>query len=147
MPHALDACEYRKKEGLEESKNVGTTFNYDLLVEAAHNEGLLNRNLRKGKILKAIRSHQENDLNLKYYDFPLICPSPKMEDWLLQLSLEFERRILPKWFASEEGEQGHRDMFDRALERRKFCTIDESEAIQDQEWRNFLVSSDVGNKK
>ena len=146
LPHADEACKFRLNEGLDESKNVGTTFNYDLLAEAAHNEGFVDRKLRKGMIIKTIREHQENDLKLKHYDFPLLCPSPAMEDWLLRLSLEFERRILPIWFMSERGERDHREQFDIALGKKRFCTIDESEAIQNVHWKEFLLNSRVGNK-
>ncbi len=105
------ACKHRKRIGTPHSihQNLSGSHNYDMLsVAAFHSHVLIQRDLQRPAVAEAARRHQEEVLKLSDKDFPLICMSPQQLNNLLEMSLEFERRILPEWYKTPQGEQDHR---------------------------------------
>ena len=67
------------------------------------------------------------------------CLSAGEETWFLNKSLEFEQQLLPGWFKSRSGEAKHRARFDSAIRSHKFCNVNATRVIQEDEgWRSFL---------
>ena len=148
--HAEASCSHRRSEGLEVSKNVGSTLNYNLLAIAAKNAHLVPKKVSRFILSKAIQHFQESQ-GKNENDFPLTCINDVDQYWLLTTSLEFEKRLIPKWFESERGEMDHREKFSAAIEKNKFCNLNADQAILDPKWNSFFTefvgTEQSGNKK
>ena len=83
-----------------------------------------------------IRTHQEEELGLTKYDFPMKCPSSGLLGSLLQKSLEIEKYLFPSFFDSD---QGFNDLFEdfRRQSTTKLCDIDIDTTLK----QNKCVSS------
>jgi hypothetical protein len=142
------ACEHRRRIGTPHStnRNLSGSHNYDMLSVAAFQSSLIkSRDLPRPAVAEAARRYQEEVLNLSDKDFPLICMSPQQLSKLLETSIEFERRILPEWFQTPQGEQQHRAQFDKYVSEHRFCSINAKEAIRDEKWRKFFQSLNSTN--
>jgi len=139
LPGAKSACEARTRLGTKAHFNSAVNHNYDILAVAAYEQGLIQKehpgNTRK-QMAAAAQHRQEKMLNLEGIDFPMICMSESQLEELLQMSLKFERQILPEWAAQHEEE--HRAAFKRYVDKKKFCTIDADQVLKDDEWRSFF---------
>jgi len=136
---AHDACKERRKLGLETSKNVGSTLNYNILANAAKEKGLVPKVIPRYKVANAAQDYQESR-KLSENDFPLLCIKKEDKHWLLEKSLLFESRLFKDWNSSQRGEDEHRSKFDAAIQKHKFCNLDVERSIADKEWNDFFVN-------
>ena len=147
------ACAHRKAIGTPKSgsKNLSGSHNYDMLSIAAFDANLINpRVLQRAAVAEAARRHQEEVLSLTDKDFPLTCMSSEQLNTLLEMSLQFEQRMMPEWYKTPRGEKEHREQFKSYVLEQRFCSINATEAIKDENWRNFfrsLNSSNTGRVK
>jgi hypothetical protein len=89
---------------------------------------------------KAIRSHQEDYLNLTAADFTLTCPPQHHLNALLEVSMRIEREHFPDFFESDQGETELRRKFDDMVASSKFCSIDTDKVLADPVWRKLFRS-------
>ena len=114
------------------------SHNYDMLSVAAFDANLVEPiKFQRRTIADKAKSYQETVLRLSANDFPLTCMSSKQLSTLLEMSLRFEKRILPEWLVCVEE---HRERFKAYVSEKRFCSINAIEAIRDENWRLFFRS-------
>ena len=142
---AQSACQHRRKEGSSLRRQKRSTFNYELLVETMHNEyGLILESLTPIELIRAAKLRQSY-LNRSDIDFPLNCPSKFDNDWLIEASLKFESRLLPKWASKSLVQRSHKQEFIQMISSRVNCVIDTAKIAVNEEWRNFMRSRNRRN--
>ncbi|KAG7340740.1 hypothetical protein IV203_024283 [Nitzschia inconspicua] len=85
---------------------------------------------------KVIRSNLDQS-NHTFSDLPVECLEDFEMQRLLQVSLAYERSLLPEFFASPKGELDLRGDF----ATRTFCSLDVAETLRDRKW-GFLFEYD-----
>jgi len=135
--NATEACLVRRKEGLEVSKNIGSTLNYALLATAAKDKELVPKRIPRFQVSKAAKEFQES-LNRTELDFPLTCITKEDEEWLLATSQKFEHRLLGQAITKRTKDE-HQTKFENALKKKKYCNLDAEKAISDKMWIEFFT--------
>ena len=100
MPNADRTCEaLRTAEFDSTDTNVHKVLIYEDLAYNAFKQGLIDieNNQQLEAVSGAVQEYQEVTLGLTKYDFPLICLSPEVKDWLLDVSLTIEETLLPEF--------------------------------------------------
>ena len=146
MPHAEHTCNKVKKmiETREKSnQSKGNTYiGYRRLALAAAAKYKEHINIQSEDelniLIEQIQNHQENTLARSFDDFKKICPLQEQYDLLLQKSLEFEKELLPDFYASPLGEAELRSDFEQS--KSKMCSIDYEEVLEIEEWANYFSS-------
>jgi hypothetical protein len=87
---------------------------------------------------RMIRSRLE-DSSFLFEDLPIECLEDFEVHRLLQVSLAYEKSLLPEFFSSAKGEAELR----RDFASRQFCSVDVAEVLQRTQW-NFLFEHDEG---
>jgi hypothetical protein len=158
LSHARNSCKMAaKKEQLAENHKDVTTaesVNHDIQVNEEHSyvelalgaymKGRLTLPLGSSGLFhsqvkhwaKAIRS-KLNHSTLSFSDLPIECLEDFEMQRLLQVSLSYERALLPDFFASDMGESDLRSDF----AKRTFCSVDVAATLQDRQWE-FLFDLD-----
>ena len=113
-----------------------TTFNYDIFADAMHNEyGVIPETLSPKLVITAIRNAQYF-MSKGVYDFPMKCPSSEVYEWIWEMSLQYENRILP--MQDLYARELHKTNFKIALKGHKYCIIDVSKLVVNEDWRSYL---------
>lgn len=145
LPNAPISCNASRAADLEETEkrlNPSYSLFYDMLVTAAAENGLVNREIwRRHDLVVQAQQYQEKVLNLTAMDFALTCPSIGELETLLNASLQTEEVILPDFHRSEWGEKRHRRDFWKAVEQKRYCSIDTTAVLQTETWQNFFKTS------
>jgi hypothetical protein len=119
--------------------NPSYPINYDILATSAHEAGLIDPRLSLQEVFGLIKTHHEIH-NLKTdTDFPLACPSNQTLERLLNVSLRTELSVYPEK-ATKEAEAKHREGFAESVAKNKYCSINATEVLQDERWRQYLRS-------
>lgn len=109
---------------------------YDMLAVEAYEKGLVSSRSRL-HVFKRIRDFQETRLNKSSTDFAKACPSETFLKRIWRETLRRQKNIRPK------QQHGHiqrklRITFDKAVQSEKFCTINATAVLEDQQWINFF---------
>jgi hypothetical protein len=128
------------------------TFDYDMLTVAAKAAGLLHPGLERQNVTNAAREFHKKSLSLSSSsstttsssssdDFAQICPSQQEMETFLNISLAKERVVMPELHAHPLfGQDQHREKFWKAVQQKKYCTIDTNATLQQVEWRQFFAN-------
>jgi hypothetical protein len=144
IPHATRTCEALKNGKAEQSqqvKNARKELMYEDLAYNAMKHGLvtINTNEELHDVTRAVQEYQEGTLNLTRNDLPMICLSSEVEKWLLDVSLDIEKTLFPKFFKSPLGEECLRAEFE-VYAKSDLCKLDLSEALSDKVWIDFFLN-------
>ena len=72
-------------------------------------------------------------------DIPQVCLSSELEDKLLNISLDAEIALTPKWWQnSQEGLENLKSDFEEKS-KSNLCSIDIETILTSLEWQNFLT--------
>jgi hypothetical protein len=116
--------------------NPSFEFDYDMLANAAHKQGLIDSSkIKRSNAFSLAKQRQEEVLNATAKDFPLICLPKATIDRLYQLSLANVQRIFPN---NPSLQANHDKGFQSLVRRNKFCHVDTQEVLKDPEWREFF---------
>jgi len=117
---AKTACQ-AINDGAKASKaNIGIDHDYQRLAIKASFAGKLSNKV-KGKGLNRIAKKLANQT--KEMELPKVCPPTELLERIFQAEVEHEKALFPAWFESQGREEGLRQSFDAAVEK-KFCCLD-----------------------
>jgi len=142
MPHAEHTC--NKVKSMKKVKSNSSKSNAYMalrtLALAAKEKDYIDLKTEKDIqfAMEQIQNHQENTLGNSVNNFKFICPSKEQYDILLQKSLQFEKELMPDFFASPIGEAELRSHFEET--KAKMCSVDHEEIINSKEWIEFFSS-------
>lgn len=154
LSHASSSCKTATQREKSESStgDVGSyekvflnqKYSFEELVLGAYMKGILKPKDEStgfhAQVLrwaKMVQSRLERSSDLTFDDLPIECLEDFEMQRLLQVSLAYEKTLLPDFFASVKGEIGLRQDF----AHRSFCSIDVAETLNDPQWQ-FLFQSD-----
>jgi hypothetical protein len=138
IPGLSRSCAAAKANELEVHAEMNSRFemdDYDLLVVHARRNGLYpngDASLSRRNAWYSARHHHLSVLNRRIGDFPQTCLSNATLEAFERQSAALEARIMPG------GEANHREGFERAVRKGKFCHIDVSRTLQDPRWLEFF---------
>ncbi len=154
--------EQQQEQQQQEHLNPSTSLFYDFIATYACQNGYLNgTNLSRDKAQSSIQQYQEHTLHKSSLDFPLLCPSYEKYLYILNISLDNERKIQSfychndnhhphnnesSWSSlsssscwSEHNQLYHKEQFWKVVhDKKKFCTVDSSSVLKDVKWINFF---------
>ena len=81
-----------------------------------------------------IRAHQEITLNRTAIDFPWICPTDEDLQHILDMSIYWERELMPDM----DDEEDLRLSFQRTMDKKKLCNLDTEATLTMKEWKKFF---------
>ena len=120
---------------------VMNKFEYDeeyYYLVAGFNEDCWDDDDCSTRAYKQIKRFNEKKLNQTILDLPRMCFSPAQKDWLLNISLEFEKELLPNWYESRNGKIAHQQKFENFVQQGKFCSLDVRTVLKMPVWSHFL---------
>ena len=109
---------------------------YDILAVEAYEKGMVSGS--RLRVYNQIRKFQQETLGKTSTDFPKICPPGGFLKRILKESIQTAKRIWPDPAHHARLEREHRQAFARAVEADKFCTINATAVLEDQEWIDFF---------
>ena len=124
---------YKYFPGLEPSKL------YEEIVITAYSKGRLKLRatimdrptfLRQLSLWMEMIDHALEQKGILVSDFPFECLYPFEVNRLLEVSLEYEKHLLPDFFASPRG----RGALEREFRKWRFCSVDTVEILQSRQW-------------
>ena len=141
MPNADRTCEALKTSESDMIKNGHKVLIYEDLAYNAMKQGLIDIHTdhQLQEVTIAVQEYQEETLGLTKYDFSLICLSPEVEDWLLDVSLTIEETLLPEFFKTPLGEEALRASFAEQA-KTGLCKLDVDAALSDDVWIDFFLN-------
>jgi hypothetical protein len=142
MPHADRTCEALKSTSEEDDSyntNPRAELIYEDLAYNAMKQGLIdiNTDQQLDAVSNAVQEYQEGTMGLTKNDFPMICLSPEVEGWLLDISLMIEEELLPEFFVTPLGEEALRVSF-AEHNKTDLCKLDVDEVLNDDVWVDFF---------
>ena len=139
--NAQRSCALTKNQVTVRTLKRSRNFNYHIIAEVLHNEWLISETLSPNRVAQMI-ADKRHELNLGPNDnLPLKCMDQPSLNKLLDKSLKFEARILPKWFRDSKVREGHFDKFFEAVRLKKYCVVDGNEIAGDEKWHTLLTSA------
>ena len=144
LPDAPHSCAYAKSrpESKISSANArdSVTGAYSTLATIAFQKGILDKSEKRSRIVKDMTKYFQGELNLPFRHLPLRCPPRAELEKLLNISLTFEKKLMPEWYLLPDGEQSHRDSFWRtADERKEFCSVNSTAVFHNKStWEEVL---------
>ena len=139
MPHTCNALkEHQLDLGHRGMANPSFEFDYDMLANAAHKQGLIDSSkIQRERAFSLTKQRQEEAMNATAKDFPLICLPKATIDRLYQLSSASVQRIFPN---DPSVQANHDKGFESVVQRKRFCHVDTQAVLKDLEWREFFQS-------
>jgi hypothetical protein len=139
MTHTCNALkEHQLNLGHRGMANPSFEFDYDMLANAAHKQGLIDSSkIQRSRAFSLTKQRQEEVLNVTAKDFPLICLPKATIDRLYHLSRASVQRIFPN---NPSVQANHDKGFQSLVQRKKFCHVDTQSVLKDPEWREFFQS-------
>eukprot|EP00525_Craspedostauros_australis_P010223 CAMPEP_0198128330 /NCGR_PEP_ID=MMETSP1442-20131203/49063_1 /TAXON_ID= /ORGANISM="Craspedostauros australis, Strain CCMP3328" /LENGTH=172 /DNA_ID=CAMNT_0043788471 /DNA_START=22 /DNA_END=540 /DNA_ORIENTATION=- len=127
-PESCSTLKSRTEETNHNVRNMAFSAYNDIIFTAAQRGVISNftqQNAHRLKQTEKLAEYHGSQLNLTLADLPLICPKEEELQKLLDISLALEKKWMPQWHATPQGEAAHRASFDRiARKKREFCTVD-----------------------
>jgi len=158
LPAADTTCRMlrQRSEPLLSEQNPSLPLHYDFVAVEACGRGYLSRNNGESDtnipsrqhVRHELRRRQEDILGRRANDLPLDCPDQELLQSLSRLSWEHELAVHHSSImtTNEEGEEQNNaklrfeQSFWNAVEKKKFCTVNETRVLEDPDWVNFLKS-------
>eukprot|EP00551_Chaetoceros_affinis_P000803 CAMPEP_0203661638 /NCGR_PEP_ID=MMETSP0088-20131115/59716_1 /ASSEMBLY_ACC=CAM_ASM_001087 /TAXON_ID=426623 /ORGANISM="Chaetoceros affinis, Strain CCMP159" /LENGTH=469 /DNA_ID=CAMNT_0050524325 /DNA_START=100 /DNA_END=1509 /DNA_ORIENTATION=+ len=74
-------------------------------------------------------------------EHPLLCPSDETKQRLLELSIQFEKKMTPEsWYNSDDGIKTLVEDFENKMNTTKFCVADTKKILETNEWQELKSS-------
>jgi hypothetical protein len=141
-------CQHARSRDTEKRENVLEVDSsaYNMIVFEAAKQGLFNKkhtglsNRTRSQAASSLRRYHQNDLGLPWTDLPLKCPSRKKLEWLLNVSLDKERAVVPDFFHEQEAEHCA-SFWKLANGKKSFCSVDMAALFRNKStWQQLLDS-------
>jgi hypothetical protein len=142
LQDAPHTCEFTRNRVEPEPMNVRTSMTtaYKNIAMGAYQKGWIRTSHSPAKFVLEMEDQLQGKLCVPFHRLPLVCPSYKKLEKLLQISLKFERKWLPDWYNSSQGELAHREAFwTLSEERGEYCSVDVGLVLKDKNtWEEVL---------
>ena len=143
LPDALNTCEHTSSRSVTVDANIrsSSTGPYSSIALAAYNNRLIPKNAKRSEIVEKMEEYLDRKVGLLYRHLPFEeCPPGHELEMLLNISLNFERALMPEWYQSPGGQVAHRESFWRlANEKREFCSVDVEAVVSNKtSWEEVL---------
>lgn len=115
---------------------------YDRIVMTAAEKGLVQdfNDTSRGEFRQRFMAYHKQ-LGLSADDFPLVCPSNDELEELLDLSLAFEKKLLPDFYSRAGEEAKHRAAFWKKVKAKDFCHVNVDRVLDGKSsWQEVLES-------
>jgi hypothetical protein len=127
------------------SKNEGYTLEYDRLVIAAKDLNVIPEGTSLAKASSELTTIHQMVMNMTLKNFPVVCLDDEESVEVLKKSIEFEKKLVPTWFSSENGESAIQLEFKHYAES-KLCSVDVTKVVKDEKysemWKTLLHQLD-----
>jgi hypothetical protein len=145
LPDTGSACRKYSHHSFP-SKNEGYTLEYDRLVIAAKDLNVIPEGTNSlAKASSELTTIHQMVMNMTLKDFPVVCLDDEEFVEVLKKSLEFEKKLVPTWFSSENGESAIQLEFKHYAEN-KLCSVDVTKVVKDEKysemWKTLLHQLD-----
>lgn len=143
LPNAKIACQSSRATDAQEPEskaNVEQSLFYDAMVTKAAEMGMVDteKHKRHETVVKLVEYYEEH-LGRDPKKLDQICPPEDQLNYLLERSIAKEKKLMP-----HKLEADHRQAFEVAKHKKKFCWIDAEKALMRPELRQFFASLDNG---
>lgn len=140
LPDARRTCassRYTDQHEPENKANQEQSLFYDVLVTKAAEMGLIDtdKNDRHETAVKLAKYYEQSGRGPK--DLDQVCPPEDQLNYLLERSIAKEKKLMPHL-----SEQAHREAFEEAKKKKKFCWVDAETTLARSEFRQFFASLD-----
>ncbi|GAX12596.1 hypothetical protein FisN_13Lh056 [Fistulifera solaris] len=133
LPHATTSCEYYRTQGREIHANArsGLEYFFDNIVYAAAEKGIFDTtNVMRHDIV-----YNLTNLNMTITNMPLICPSAKELEELLQESIHWEQYYAPEYADIDAVKAS----FEKLVQSNQFCRVDTDRLLEGMtDWSDVL---------
>ena len=122
------------------NKSNSNEVQYDAIALAAASKGMVDMvKWKRTTVIDAIIHRHEEELGHDVLDFPLSCPEQKYLDEFWSISLDLDRLCMPEKF-KEDPEHFNKlqEQFQRAIDKKKYCTVDVDAILEENDWKNFF---------
>ena len=143
LPNAKETCQRSRATDAQEPEskaNVEQSLFYDAIVTKAAEMGLVDteKNKRHETVVKLAQYYEEY-LGRDPKELDQTCPPEDQLNYLLERSIAKEKKLMP-----HKLEADHRQAFEEAKRKKKFCWIDTEKALMRPELRQFFANLDNG---
>jgi hypothetical protein len=120
--------------------NPSRNIEYDRIAVAAYESGLLGNetNIPRFKVSELIEKHLLHALNTTMDRLPFHCPDETDLQHFLQMSLDYERQMFLN--QSDEIAEQHKQSFNEAVVKRKFCSVNCDKLVEDDSVKAFFAT-------
>ena len=129
IPNAKATCKYFKNAEDEILNNPTVDSNFAKILHILHVKEMITKTQLRAVLAKysAFQAEFASKLMKKKNKFPGLpynCLSKVELDKLLEISLSFEKYLLPEWTSNYKVQQEHINDFQSAVQKKKFCDVD-----------------------
>lgn len=131
----------RENPPLEVNKSNVKEVQYDAIALGAVEKGMVDeKQFLRSDIVDAIVARQEEELQKTVNDFPLICPDEATYQEFWNITSKRDVLCMPeKYEADPDYETKFREMFQKSVDKKKFCRVDVDAVLADTEWQQFFA--------
>lgn len=139
LPNATHACSWNTQQQVVAASNHNAVSSRQNPSVPLWPRALVENARQKG--FPTVREEHVVDFANKInYTLPFQCISRQEEEQILQMTLEYEKYIVPDFFESSLGEVELRKDFHKALELKRFCSVNTSMMLDDEIWLRFFAN-------
>lgn len=143
LQDAPTACRHSLNQLEETTHNPKMDTHYEAVVFQAAQKGLIEKTTarRRQDVVAELRGLQQQSRR-EPSDLPMECPSVQELQALLDESLDLERRLLPDFYTTPDGETKHRaEFWHQAAVKKDFCEVDTKTLFRNKNaWGDVLAS-------
>lgn len=144
LPNAMRTCAYSRSTDQQEPEskaNQEQSLFYDALVTKAAEKGLIDTEKHdRHRTTVKLEEYYEKYLGRSPKDLEQICPPEDQLNYLLERSIAKEKKLMPHL-----SEEAHRQAFEEAKKKKKFCWVDTDRALMRPELKQFFASLPQGS--
>ena len=142
-----DSDSFRKKYREEyemESQNTAAAKTTDLWHLASRVAGMKYGDSADDDQRAELHKRIHKKRVVRFFDgednIPTVCFSDDQLSELLEMSLRFEKELLPEWFAMDGVEDDHRKGFQEYVDRGKYCEWDVEKMMENERLREWALA-------
>jgi len=131
----------RENPPLEVNKSNVKEVQYDAIALGAVEKGMVDeKQYLRSDIVDAIVARQEKELQKTVSDFPLICPDEATYQEFWNMTSAQDVLCMPeKYEADPDYETKFHELFQKSVDKKKFCRVDVDAVLADTEWQQFFA--------
>jgi len=135
VDNAVNTCEHAKSIGNTMNENGSTDLFFKIFFDSIPDH----LPVKPRELIphwEAIKSKFEG-----MEEHPLLCPSDETKQRLLELSIQFEKKMTPEsWYNSDDGIKTLVEDFENKMNTTKFCVADTKKILETNEWQELKSS-------